>query len=285
MKKTLIGVLAALLASSPALSADLYQPEPVPVQPIEEPVQVASTSGWYLRGDAGYSFNKIRGARFFQGSNGYERDFDNVKLRNAFTVGAGVGYQVNSYLHTDLTFDYLSRSKFEGSTSGGGADFGACVTRCTSRDYASLTAYSLLANAYVDIGTYGSVTPYVGAGIGGTYVKWSNLNNTSCADGNPANCDTSVSHDGKGSWRFTYALMAGASIDVTCNLKADVGYRYRHIEGGNMFGYAQSGGPGYDKGISSHEGRVGMRYIFNGCDQQQAYVPPAEIPMQPAIYK
>ena len=71
MKKSLIGIFAALLASSPALSADLYQPEPVPMQPIEEPVQVASTSGWYLRGDAGYSFNRLRGAKFYQGSSQY----------------------------------------------------------------------------------------------------------------------------------------------------------------------------------------------------------------------
>ena len=283
MKKSLIGLAAVLIASSPAFAADLYQPEPMPVQPIEEPVEVASTSGWYLRGDAGYSFNRIHGAKFYQGSNAFERDFDHTKLRDSFTLGAGVGYQVNSYLRTDVTFDYLFRSKFDGSTTGGGAAAGACVGPCTSRDYASLTAYSLLANAYVDIGTYGSITPYVGAGIGGTYVKWKNLRNTACAD-DGSGCDGTVTHGGRGSWRFTYALMAGASIDVTCNLKADVGYRYRHIEGGNMFGYAANGGPGSDKGLSSHEGRVGMRYIFNGCDQQ-AYIPPAEIPMQPPVYK
>ncbi len=45
-----------------------------------------------------------------------------------------------------------------------------------------MRAYSLLANAYVDLGTYGYITPYVGAGIGGTYVKWDKLRNTSCAD-------------------------------------------------------------------------------------------------------
>ncbi len=57
-----------------------------------------------------------------------------------------------------------------------------------------MTAYSLLANAYVDIGTYGIFTPYVGGGLGGTYVKWSNLKNTSCSDADPDSCDESVSH-------------------------------------------------------------------------------------------
>ncbi len=37
--------------------------------------------------------------------------------------------------------------------------------------------------------------------------------------------------------------MAGATIDVTCNLKADVGYRYRHVQGGDMFGYARMAVP------------------------------------------
>ena len=109
---------------------------------------------------------------------------------------------------------------------------------CTSSDRSSLTAYTLLANAYVDLGTYGYVTPYVGAGIGGSYVKWKNLRNVACAD-DGSFCDDQVTHGGKGNWRFTYALMAGASIDVTCNVKADVGYRYLHIDGGNMFGYAE----------------------------------------------
>jgi opacity protein-like surface antigen len=85
------------------------------------------------------------------------------------------------------------------------------------------------------------------------------------------------------SWRFTYALMAGASIDVTCNLKADIGYRYRNISGGRMFGYALGGGPGYDKGFSSHEARGGLRYSFGGCAQEEVYIEPA--PVMPAVYK
>ncbi|WP_137131639.1 outer membrane protein [Rhizobium sp. FY34] len=280
MKKSIIGALALALAASAAHSADLYQPQEPLMSAPEVTVQEAS-GGWYLRGDVGYSFNDLKGADFYQGNNtSAKANFDRSELRDAFTLGAGVGYQVNSYLRTDLTFDYLSKSKFEGSTKGGGAAFGACVGPCTSNDRSSLHAYSLLANAYVDLGTYGYVTPYVGAGIGGTYVKWDKLRNTSCAD-NGSGCDTTVEHGGKGSWRFTYALMAGATIDVTCNIKADVGYRYRHVDGGDMFGYAQNGGPGYDKGFGSHEARVGARYSFGGCEQP--YVP--EEPAPPLVYK
>ena len=67
-----------------------------------------------------------------------------------------------------------------------------------------------MANAYVDLGTYGSITPYVGGGIGATHVNWDGDSNTSCAN-DGSGCDTTFHHEGRESWRFTYALMAGAA--------------------------------------------------------------------------
>ncbi|WP_275784857.1 outer membrane protein [Pararhizobium gei] len=276
MKTILIGVVAALLGSTATFAADLYEP-PIE-QPISEPVQIAEANGWYLRGDVGYAFTNLRGAHFYQGPGRYVRDFDDAELDDSWVGGVGVGYQINNYLRTDVTLDYLGKTDFEGSTTGScGVAFS-----CTSRDVATLTAWSLMANAYVDIGTYGSFTPYVGAGIGGTQVRWDKLRNTSCETGNSENCDPEFDHDGKKKWRFTYALMAGTAIDLTCNLKADVGYRFRHVLGGDMFGYRENSGPGSDEGMYLHEARAGLRYSFgNDCAPQEVYVPQAE----PAIYK
>ncbi|AXV16091.1 hypothetical protein CYG48_10550 [Neorhizobium sp. SOG26] len=277
MKKFLASGVALVLTAAAANAADVYEPQPQPDLYEQAPeIVVQEASGWYLRGDVGYSFKKLRGAEYFQGSNGNLVDFRSASLRDSFMLGGGVGYKINSYLRTDLTLDYSFNSKFRGSTVG------SCgvSTACTSSDYASLHAYTLMANAYVDLGTYGYITPYIGGGIGGTYVKWSNLRNTSCAD-DGSGCDGEVSHGGKKSWRFTYALMAGASIDITCNWKADVGYRLRHVSGGDMFGYALGGGPGKDKGYYSHEARVGARYTFGGCDAPPAYEPEPE----PIVYK
>ncbi len=278
MKSSVIGLAAALIASTSAQAADLFQPEQPPVVSAPE-IAVSEASGWYLRGDVGYSLNRLKGAEYFQGGNSNMVNFSSAKLKDSFVVGGGVGYQVNSYLRTDLTFDYLSKADFRGSTRG---TCGANVP-CTSNDLAAMRAYSLMANAYVDLGTYGGVTPYVGAGIGGTYVKWDKLRNTACENGT-GNCYPTDEHGGKGSWRFTYALMAGASYDITCNLKADAGYRYRHIEGGNMFGYLNNGGPGYDKGINSHEFRVGARYSFNNNCSTASYEPPPMLSPAP-VYK
>ncbi|MBX8803520.1 porin family protein, partial [Ochrobactrum sp. MR28] len=82
-------------------------------------------------------------------------------------LGGGVGYQVTGYFRTDLTVDYLTRAKFSGSTSG------VCTANnayadCVSNDTAKMSALSILANAYIDLGNFNGFTPYVGAGIGGT---------------------------------------------------------------------------------------------------------------------
>ncbi|MGX5719685.1 outer membrane protein [Shinella zoogloeoides] len=276
MRKVLSGIVAVLLTGTSGYAADLYEP-----QVIEAPVQetaIVETSGWYLRGDAGWSYNKMRGAHYFQGSNGNDVDFDYTRLKSGFVIGGGVGYQINDHFRTDVTLDYMFKSNFRGGTTG------LCgAVPCHSTDRSGMSALSLLANAYVDIGHYGVFTPYVGGGIGGSYVKWNKLNNTICDD--PANpgC-TTTEHGGKKSWRFTYALMAGASIDLTCNLKADVGYRFRHITKGAMFGFKNNGGPGYDKGFYSHEARAGLRYSFNGCETA-TYIPPADIPIEQPVYK
>lgn len=278
MTKTILAATtAALLASSAAFAADVYQPEPQPAYVDAPEVAVSEASGWYLRGDLGYSFNKMRGAKFFQGGNETDADFTTASIKDNFWVGGGVGYQINNYLRTDLTFDYMFKSDFKGSTSGEcGAGPGI---PCTSSDYSAMRAYTLMANAYVDLGTYAYFTPYVGGGIGGSYVKWDKLRNTSCETADPTNCDDTVEHGGKGSWRFAYQLMAGASIDVTCNVKADVGYRFRHTAGGDMFGFSTGSGPGYDKGFYSHSVHAGARYVFGGCEQPVAYEPPPSLPV------
>jgi opacity protein-like surface antigen len=278
MKYALIGLAVSLLLGASAQAADLYRQE-APPQPYYAPEPVAAAGGWYLRGDGIYGFNTLRGANYFQGSNALLADFKTGSVDGSFGLGGGVGYQISSMLRTDLTADYMFSSNFKGSTVGGGSGGGACATACTSTDLSSYTALSIMANAYVDLGTYYSVTPYVGGGIGGTNINWNSLRNTSCNDGSGA-CDATVEHDGKSSWRFTYALMAGAAVDVTCNLKADVGYRFRQVSGGDMFGYKLNGGPGYDKGFNIHEARVGLRYTLGGCaEPAPVYAPP------PAIYK
>ena len=271
-----MALFAALLAgvAGPAFAADLAEPPVVEQAPpqvaYEEPADVG---GWYIRGDIDYHWSHFGGGDYTTYSAAPPQipgSFASGKLKGAFSAGAGVGYQVNHYFRTDLTFDWMGKSNFTGSTNG--FCIGGTVA-CTSVDTSSYSALLLLANAYVDIGTWHGVTPYVGAGIGGAWVKWDTLHNT--------DLDGSFEHAGGKGWRFAYALMAGASYCLTDQVKLDVGYRYSHINGGKMFEYASDSnvGPGYDRGINVHEVRGGLRYQFGRSDcapPPEPYVPEPE---------
>lgn len=183
-KIILAGAAMAVFGAGTAMAADALPPI-VEAPYIEAPVShpVAAAGGWYLRGDVGYSWNKIRGANFFQGGNATYAPFTTTSLRSSYSVGGGVGYQITSHLRTDVTLDYFSKADFRGSTTGGCGVLPAGP--CVSTDISSVSGLSLLANAYVDFGTYGRFTPYAGVGIGGTHVNWKSLSNTSCSSRQP----------------------------------------------------------------------------------------------------
>ncbi len=270
-------LFAALFAgvAGPVFAADMPEPvvEQAPPPVYEQPAP--EYGGWYIRGDVDYHWSKFGGADYTTynaGSPQFPGSFDTGSLKSAFSAGAGVGYQINQHFRTDLTADWLSSSNFQGSTSGF-CNTPNPNTPCVSTDTSSYSALLLLANAYVDIGTWHGVTPYVGAGIGGAWVKWDTLHNSD-ADGD-------FYHNGGKGWRFAYALMAGASYCLTDRVKLDVGYRYSHINGGKMFDYASDSnvGPGYDRGISVNEVRGGLRYQFGKSDcapPPEPYVPEPE---------
>ncbi|CAN7276434.1 outer membrane protein [Mesorhizobium sp. LjRoot246] len=256
-RKALLALLFAGLAG-PVFAADLQEPmvEEAPPQAVyEQPVEVG---GWYIRGDIDYHKSTVRGIDYMTYTvdpcncivTPGTRSFDFGKLKGGFSLGAGVGYKVNDYFRTDLTADYWFKSNFNGGTSD---------INGTSTEVSKMSALLLLANAYVDLGTYHGITPYVGAGIGGARVKWDTVYDPNTTETNP----------GASNWRFAYALMAGASYCLTDKIILDAGYRFSHIQGGRMFEWdVSSAGPGFDRGINTHEVRGGLRYQFggnNGC--------------------
>ncbi len=272
VKAAVFGVFAGL--ASPTLAADFIEP-PVEPAPMVTPVyQEADYGGWYIRGDVDYHWSKWRGADYITYGPG-TNTFDSGKLRGAFSLGGGVGYQVTQHFRTDLTGDYWFKSNFKGSTLG---TCGTTSAPCPSTDTSRMSAFLLLANAYADLGTWHGITPYVGAGIGGAHIKWDTLVNE--------DDDGRFEHRGGKGWRFAYALMAGASYCLTDHAKLDVGYRFSHINGGRMFEYASGlggttgAGPGFDRGFNNHEVRAGLRYQFGNSDcapqQAVAYEPVPE---------
>ena len=135
-----------------------------------------------------------------------------------------------------------------------------------------------------DMGTYGSVTPYVGAGIGGTKRQVGQAQEYELRDRQSGETATRRSkHGGRDKWRFTYALMAGASIDVTCNVKADLGYRFRHVVGGDMFGYEQKRRPWFPTRASTCTKPAPACAIPSAA--ASSLTSPVDYPVEQPVYK
>lgn len=266
---TVLGLAASAQAAD--LDEIIYAKE----LPVTQPVEIGS--GWYLRGDLGYSFETRGGATSYRIFNAgppvsYGTGlFDSSSLSSDWSGSAGVGYSFTDYLRADATFEYAT-GEFGGTTSAGvPCAGGPAGTGCASVDTQSFEQYGIMANAYLDLGTYVGLTPYVGAGAGISRVTWGRLvsdNRCVAAVGFPcgaAPADTTSS--GEQDWRFTYALMAGMSYDLSKNLKLDLGYRYSKVKGGPQFkfdaataGAGAVGAQAVDGGIEKHEVRAGLRY-------------------------
>lgn len=256
-KLSLAGV--ATVFSTAALAADLPAPviEHVPQVPVV-------TGGWYLRGDIGYKIYQDPDVSYSS------IEFQNESLDDTAVIGIGVGYRFNEYFRSDVTLDYEFQSNFEGNAPCGACGVGG--TPSFSTETADIDVWTVLWNAYFDLGTWNAFTPYIGGGIGASYVNVDGIR-FSNPDG------TSGSYPGDGHWSFSWALMAGASYAFNPNLSLDAGYRYLNIGDGYSATFSTAGATAKIKyeDLQAHEIRVGLRYTFDSA--------PAYLPVEPIVAK
>ncbi|WP_051402248.1 outer membrane protein [Lutibaculum baratangense] len=237
MKLALAAAVAMGATAGAAGAADLWVP---PMKgSVVEPVPVEFGSNWYLRGDVGYRAH-MEDWKLQVGSTAIDLDDDSEDM---WTVGAGAGYQFNPWLRADVTVDFAPEQELRGRIP-------------FAREFVlkgDTNIWTVLANAYVDLGTWNRITPYVGAGVGASRVGVS--------DPGIEHTPTGVQATLQGSdhaWGLTWALMAGASVSLTPNLLADVGYRYLNIEEVNFDQDFEL----EIKDLAAHEVRVGVRYMM-----------------------
>ena len=203
--KTLMLAAAATLGANAALAAD-YAPPPPP--PVYAPPPQPCCNNWYLRGYVGAGIN-----------NDYDLDYQtqtnatlqHVSTADAFFFGGGLGYTVNNWLRVDATAEYRAKSRVYAFVTypPGGID-----------EYqGNISSWIFLANAYIDLGTWDCLTPFIGAGIGGAYNTLSDFTDVNPTGGfgfgrNPSE------------WHLAWALYAGLSYQVTQNFNIDLTYRY-----------------------------------------------------------
>jgi opacity protein-like surface antigen len=215
-QRLLVACALVLIPAAPSLAAD-YDP-PIYIEQAPEFVPVEVGSGWYIRGDLSYNFD----------GPDYDYTIPGGETNNRrFGGGLGAGYHFTDMLRGDVTINYLGRDTFDGA--GGGGVIAA-----------SHSAWSGMANAYLDLATVVGITPYVGAGVGVLYTKHD---------------DFAFLPDDQ--YRFAYALMAGASYKVTDNLSVDLGYQYLNSPK-TQYQNFDMGTVG--EGVEYHQVKLGLRY-------------------------
>ncbi|UIJ70815.1 outer membrane protein [Aurantimonas sp. HBX-1] len=239
---TLTTIGAALIGTTQfAAAADMLPPiyDAPLYENVPEVVPVEIGNGWYLRGDVSYDFDSDLDV----GGD----DSAELGLDDGYGFGAGFGYRFTDFFRGDLTARYSK------------ADLDFADTPFAAVLDGDASSWELMANAYVDLGTFVGFTPYVGGGVGAVRTEY-DLN---CSFGG-FDCGTlfDASETDGSDWRFAYALMAGVAYNISDNLALDVGYRFLDVDGGEFYGLSGDG-IDYaleDDGYQRHTIQAGVRY-------------------------
>jgi opacity protein-like surface antigen len=316
MKAIAAAALAGIAtASTPSLDADLFGTAAPPLStPAENGPMAEVGSNWYLRGDVGLgldpatSFSMAPYATPAQGAGvlPFDSSVGSADRRTDYSADIGVGYRFNNFLRGEATYEYRV------GPSGGNANTVICPQSlkavgtsgyyygtlgntenlCNSNLGLRQSNSSALASAYLDLGTYWGVTPYVGAGgglnmnitsgsvaytTGGTSYSadlvptpttpptqqtWVNAGGTPLSPQPNVPFTNQVWDRSIHSTKYTmaWALMAGVGIRMSPSATLDIGYRYLNAGVINTPITTQAGS-NVKQLNSSQEIRIGVRYM------------------------
>ena len=271
-----VAFFATVAQSTMAYAADMPGLPPIYPPPIEEYV----VSGWYLRGDIGMTNQRFK--------NLHQRLYDvpgttveavGMGWDSSTFFGLGVGYKFNDWFRADLTGEYRGKANFHGSDSVTFTDHSG-TTRGVDNYSGSKSEWMFLANAYVDLGTWWCVTPYLGAGIGGARINIIGFRDDGFSyspSGVLTNSTTYAADASK--FNFAWALHAGLTYKVTQSMSIDLGYRYLDMGSGTtgatraFDGSFVNGGPFTFNHITSHDLKLGVRWMLEPPPQPVSLPP------------
>jgi opacity protein-like surface antigen len=317
-------IAAIALAATPAAAADLFgtaAPPMLDAPAMSAPTVVEIGSNWYIRGDVGLSIdnaptistsaiaapppgNAATPISANLGPNAYSANF---------TIDLGFGYRFNNYFRLDAEYDYRTGTggsstatvvcpyNLTGLTSqtpdafGNYAQLGYLyntTNTCNGTVKVSQHNNMGLINAYLDLGSYWGVMPYIGAGVGvnantmsGTLNYFQTSNGAPYAPnltptgtypqiwidpyGNPINPKPNIAFNQQ-NWNRTisstkytpaWALMVGFGIPITPSAMLDIGYRYLNT-GTSSTLLNPATGTILKQTNSSQQIKIGIRYMI-----------------------
>jgi opacity protein-like surface antigen len=272
---------AAAAVSTGAFAADFPPVEP-PAPPIVEGAP-ASDSGWYLRGDVGVGVQKFQNFEHFQTNPGFvwpaswqivQKHMDDTAF-----FDFGVGYQWTGWLRFDFIGEHRMSAKFKAV----GSHTELCPGGATCFDLydGSHSAEVLLANAYLDLGTWWYLTPFIGAGVGTAWNTVSTVTDIGFLNTQAPGLGSSSADNS--SWTFAWAAHAGLTYNVSANLKLELAYRFLSLGSvktpvvncASTGCQVTNGGPSAYymlKNFDAQDFKLGLRWMF--VPETPAYAPP-----------
>ena len=235
------------------------------------PPPIEDFGGWYLRGDIGFSNQKVQRLNNVLDAGNLTSD-QHLGFNTAGIFGLGVGYTFNNWFRADVTGEYRGNSNFFGTdaiTYAGGVG--------VDTYHATKSEWVVLANAYVDLGTWYCITPFVGAGVGGARVSIANFTDQGLANNGGGALPGLAFGDNISKWNFAWAVHAGLAYKVSPNLTFELAYRYLDMGDGltgdlrTFDGTNKVNNPTTFKHITSQDLKLGMRWQF---ETAPVYQPP-----------
>jgi opacity protein-like surface antigen len=215
---------AAALIGTSAYAADLSQPmPPMAYQPV---AAVAETSGWYLRGDVGVGVQSFSQFDHSQTNPAFvwpaswmivQQDIQDTSI-----FGFGAGYEVNNWLRFDITGEYRTKAAFK--ATGSYTNFCAGGGICFDVNSGNYSAAVFMANAYVDLGTWWCLTPYIGAGVGGAYNRITGVQDNGIISNGTVGFGYAPSDSANVG--LAWNVQAGLTYNISNNFKVDFSYRF-----------------------------------------------------------
>jgi opacity protein-like surface antigen len=246
------------MTTGASLAADLGYGS---VKDVPPPAHSGRT--FYLKGTIGVS-NSDTGGLWNEAYDYGNFTVGHNDVKSAPIFGLGFGVEANRWLRLDVTGEYRGSQLLIGQDSYYTDPCSTAGNCGTNEITADIESWVGLANAYIDLGTFRGITPYVGGGVGFASVSVQGLK-----DVNVPNNGVAFAGDHTDT-NFAWALYAGLSYDVTPQFTMDFGYRYLDL-GKARSGTPQAYDPDYDcgcsafevKDLTSHDLLISARYRLN----------------------
>lgn len=276
--KFILAAGAASLMSTAVFAADMAIAPP-PAQ-MYAPPPVDDFGGWYLRGDVGFSNQQIKKRDYYSYPSLVSLD-QTTSFDAAGIYGVGVGYQFNNWFRADVTGQYRGRAGLRGLDRTSYYDTGT-LQNGSNLYGGNVSSWVVMANAYVDLGTWWCVTPFIGAGVGmarNTVANFtdSGVNGTYLYGATPG----FASANDASKWNMAWALHTGLAYKVSPNMTVELGYSYMNLGSATTGELVTKDGTGLGRGrtmefkdLTSHDVKLGVRWNLEAAPTYVAPPPP-----------